>query len=95
LISVKLAADRQAAYSSAVTWHDARYAPGSTVRIEARTPGGHVYPLGAAREHSGLNTKIVSVRSVPVGRYNIAVYVTNPAGTTTGALSLGPIIIRR
>ena len=95
LFSVRLAADCQSAYSATVTWHDAQYAAGSTVRFEARTPGGHTFALGTGTEHSGTNTKIVSVRSVPVGVYSVAIYITNPAGTTAVAQSNGPLLIKR
>jgi hypothetical protein len=95
LISMKLAADCQAAYSATIAWHDAQYTPGSTVRFVARTPGGHTFALGTSTEHSGRNTKIVSVRSVPVGTYSVAIYITNRAGRTASALSSGPLLIRR
>lgn len=92
LYSVRLAADCHAALSSTITWHDARYTVGSTVRMEARTPGGHTYQLGTTTEHHGTNSHTVSVRSVPRGTYTIAVYVTNPGGVTTAALSSGPFV---
>jgi hypothetical protein len=95
LMSVKLAADCQAAYAATISWHDAQYTAGSTVRIEARTAGGHTYALGSTSEHAGTNTTIVSVRSLPVYTYSVVVYVTNPAGTTASAMSSGPLIIKR
>ena len=95
LMSMKLAADCQAAYSFTVVWHDASYTAGSTVRIEARTPGGYAYALGTGTVHSGQNINVVSIRAVPVGAYTVMVWVTNPGGATSGAISSGPLVIKR
>jgi hypothetical protein len=92
LYSVRLATDCQAALSSAVTWHDTQYRAGSTVRLEARTAGGHTYPLGSTTEHSGLNSHVVSVRSLPRGTYSVVIYVTNAAHVMTAAVSTGPLV---
>ena len=92
LYSVRLAANCQAALSSAVTWNDTQYRAGSTVRLEARTAGGHTYPLGSTTEHSGLNSHVVSVRSLPRGTYSVVIYVTNAAHVMTAAVSTGPLV---
>jgi hypothetical protein len=92
LYSVRLAADCHAALSTTITWHDVHYTVGSTVRIEARTPGGHTYPLGTTTEHHGSNSHGVSVRSLPRGQYTISIYVTTPGNITTAAGSSGPFV---
>jgi hypothetical protein len=92
LYSVRLATDCQAALSTAVTWHDTQYRVGSTVRLEARTAAGHTYALGSTTEHSGLNSHVVSVRSLPRGTYSVVIYVTNAAHVTTAAVSTGPLV---
>jgi len=95
LYSVRLAADCQAGLSSVVSWHDAQYSSGSTVRLEARTAGGHTHPLGSSTEHAGSNSLVVSVRSVPRGTYTVAIYVTNPGRVSAAAVSSGPLVISR
>jgi len=90
--SITLAADCQAAPYFAVHWHDAQYAAGSTVQIHARTAAGATYALGYATEHSGLNSKVISVSALPRGKYSVVVYVTNPAHVMTTATSTGPLV---
>jgi hypothetical protein len=91
LYSVRLATDCREALSTAVTWHDTQYRAGSTVRLEARS-GGHAYALGSTTEHSGLNSHVVSVRSLPRGTYTVVIYVTNTAHVMTAAVSTGPLV---
>jgi len=91
LYSVRLAADCQAPQAFAVTWHDTQYRAGSTVRLVARA-SGHSYPLGTAKEVSGPNSHVVSLRSLPRGRYQIVIYVTNATHVTTAAVSTGPLV---
>jgi hypothetical protein len=92
LYQVRLATDCQATVSAAVTWHDAAYRAGSTVRLEAHSAAGHAYPLGSTTEHSGTNSHVVSVRSLPLGRYTVVIYITNAAHVTTAAVSTGPLV---
>jgi hypothetical protein len=91
LYSVQLKADCQAVLSFPVSWHDNAYSAGSTVAIQARTASGATYPLGTAKEHSGLNTLVVPM-ALPRGTYTVVVYVTNAAGVTIAAASSGPLV---
>ena len=91
LFSVQLKADCQAVLSFPVSWHDNAYSAGSTVAIQARTASGATYPLGTAKEHSGLNTLVVPM-ALPRGTYTVVVYVTNAAGVTIAAASSGPLV---
>jgi hypothetical protein len=90
--SVQLAADCQAGRSFPITWHDPRFVPGSTVQLYARAAAGHLYPLGSAVEHSGLNSFAVSMLSLPRGTYAAVIFVTNPANVVTSAVSTGPLL---
>jgi hypothetical protein len=92
LYSVRLAADCQTPTSFAVTWHDAQYRAGSTVRLVARNAAGRRFALGSTTEHAGRNSHVVSLRSLPRGRYSVLIYVTNPAKVTTAAVSSGPLV---
>ena len=92
LYSVRLATDCQAAPSFAVTWHDTQYSAGSTVQLHVRTAAGLEYALGSATEHSGLNSHLVSMRSLPRGTYSVLIYVTNAAHVRTTASSSGPLV---
>jgi hypothetical protein len=92
LYSVRLTTDCQAPVSFAVTWHDPAYRAGSTARLEVRTASGHAYPLGSVTEHAGANSRVVSVRSLPLGRYSVVIYVTNAAHVMTAAVSTGPLV---
>jgi len=92
LYSVRLATDCQAAPSFAVTWHDTQYSAGSTVQLHVRTAAGLEYALGSATEHSGLNSHVVSMRSLPRGTYSVLIYVTNAAHVRTTASSSGPLV---
>ena len=92
LYSVRLATDCQAAPSFAVTWHDTQYSVGSTVQLHVRTAAGLEYALGFATEHSGLNSHVVSMRSLPRGTYSVVIYVTNAAHVRTTAFSSGPLV---
>lgn len=95
LFSVRLAADCSAHYSFPVTWHDLQYTLGSTVRIDARSAGGHVYRLGTGTEHSGANALTVSLRALPAGSYRVVVTVTNGSGATTSVAATGPLVVLR
>jgi hypothetical protein len=92
LYSVRLAADCQATPGFKVTWHDPAFRAGSTVRLLVRTTDGRYYSLGApAAERAGANTYVVPK---PLGRgtYQVVIYVTNPDGLTTSAVSTGPLV---
>ena len=90
--SVRLAADCQATSPFTVNWHDSAFRAGSTVRLLARTSDGRLYSLGApVAEHSGVNSYVVS-RPMGRGTYQVLIYVTNPDGVTTSAVSTGPLV---
>lgn len=91
LYSVRLTADCQTPHGFTVTWHDAQYRAGSTVRLQARSAAGRNYALGSTTERAGLNQYVVSLNSLPRGRYTVIIYVTNPANVTTAAVSTGPL----
>jgi hypothetical protein len=92
LYSVRLAADCAAPQAFTVTWHDAQYRAGSTARLVALNAAGRHYPLGSVAERAGANSKPVSLRSLPRGKYTMIVYVTNTAHVTTAAVSTGPLV---
>ena len=92
LYSVRLTADCQAPLTFPVTWHDGQYRAGSTVALFARTATGRYYPIGSSTEHSGLNSHVVSVRSLPRGKYQVVIFVTNAGHVTTSAVSTGPLV---
>lgn len=91
LYSVRLAADCQAPARFAVTWHDAAFLAGSTVRLYARHTAGNMYFLGAATEHAGLNSFVAPLSTMPRGKYTVIIYVTN-AGVRTTAVATGPLV---
>jgi hypothetical protein len=92
LYSVRLAADCQAPLRFAVTWHDAAFLAGSTVRLYARHTAGNMYFLGATTEHAGLNSFVAPLSTMPRGKYTVIIYVTNPYGVRTTAVASGPLV---
>jgi hypothetical protein len=92
LYSIRLAADCHTASSYNLTWHDSRYVAGSTVRMEARSASGHAYQLGTTTEHSGTNSHTISIKSLPSGKYTMAIVITNPSHVAATALSTGPLV---
>ncbi|MCU1657741.1 MAG: hypothetical protein JWO57_2397, partial [Pseudonocardiales bacterium] len=92
--SIRLAADCGTRTTFALTWHDATFVAGSTVRIEARpSNGARPIQLGRATERAGTNTFTVAARSLPAGTYLLRVYTTNPAGVIAGGTATGPLNI--
>ena len=92
LYSVRLAADCQAPLRFAVTWHDAAFLAGSTVRLYARHTAGNMYFLGNATEKAGLNSFLAPLSTMPRGKYTVIIYVTSAAGVRTTAVANGPLI---
>jgi hypothetical protein len=92
LYSVRLAADCSAPARFAVTWHDAAFTAGSTVRLYARHTAGNMYFLGTTTEHAGLNSFLAPLSTMPRGKYTVIIYVTNAAGVRTSAVATGPLV---
>ncbi|MEP7017443.1 MAG: hypothetical protein ABI899_05410 [Actinomycetota bacterium] len=62
------------------------------MKLYARAAAGHLYLLGSAVEHSGLNSSALSMLSLPRCRYAVVIFVTNPADVVTSVVSTVPLV---